>query len=61
MYTHMVGWHDRCNGHDLGQTSGDGKGRGGLACCSPWGCKESDMTGRLNNNPVSSVSLEKPY
>ena len=21
-----------------------------LACCSPWGCKESDMTGQLNNN-----------
>ena len=27
MYTHMVGWHDRCNGHDLGQTSGDGEGQ----------------------------------
>ena len=62
MYTHMVGWYHRCNGHDLGQTSGDGEGQGGLACCSPWGCKESDTTGRLNNNnPVSSVSLEKPY
>ena len=23
-------------------------GQGGLACCSPWGCKESDMTERLN-------------
>jgi len=22
----------------------DGKGQGGLACCSPWGCKESDRT-----------------
>ena len=22
--------------------------KGGLACCSPWGCKESDMTERLN-------------
>ena len=22
----------------------------GLACCSPWRCKESDMIGRLNNN-----------
>ena len=26
----------------------DMKGQGGLACCSPWGCKESDMTERLN-------------
>ena len=23
-------------------------GQGGLLCCSPWGCKESDMTERLN-------------
>ena len=39
-----------CNGHELGQASGDGEGQGGLACCSSWGGKESDMTGRLNNN-----------
>ena len=41
----MAGWHHRCNGHDLGQTSGDGEAQGGLVCCSPWGCKELDMTG----------------
>ena len=46
----MAGWHHRCNGHELGQTLGDGEGQGGLACCSPWVCKESDMTGLLNNN-----------
>ena len=40
----MAGWHHRCNGHELGQTSGDGEGQGGLVCCSPWGCKESDTT-----------------
>ena len=28
----------------------DGEGQGGLACCSPWGCKESDMPERLNKN-----------
>ena len=28
----------------------DGGGQGGLACCSPWGRKESDTTERLNNN-----------
>ena len=33
----MAGWHHWCNGHELGQTSGDGEGPGGLACCSPWG------------------------
>ena len=42
--------HHPCNGHELGQTSGDGEGKRGLAWCSPWGRKESDTTGRLNNN-----------
>ena len=37
----MARWHHQCNVHELGQTSGDGEGQGGLACCSPWGCKES--------------------
>ena len=31
--------------HELGQTSGAGKGQGGLMCCSPWDSKELDMTG----------------
>ena len=44
----IAGWHHRCNGHELGQTPGDGDGQGGLACCRPRGCKES--TGRLNDN-----------
>ena len=30
------------------QAPGVGDGQGGLACCSPWGCKESDTTERLN-------------
>ena len=42
--------HHWCNEHELGQTLLDGKGQGGLACCSPWGHKELDMTGQLNNN-----------
>ena len=41
----MAGWHHPCNGHELGQTSGDGEGQGGLACFSPWGHKELDTTG----------------
>ena len=41
----MAGWHHQCNGHEVGQTSGDGEAQGGLACCSLWGYKESDMTG----------------
>ena len=44
----MAGQHHGCNEHELRQTPGDGEGQGGLACCSPWGCKESDTTGQLN-------------
>ena len=46
----IAGRHHRCNEHELGQTPRDGKGQGDLVCCSPWGCKESDMTGQLSNN-----------
>ena len=34
------------------QTPGDGEGQGSLACCSPWGRKEMDMTERQNSNNV---------
>ena len=44
----MVGWHHRHNGHEFEQAPRVGDGQGGLACCSPWGRKESDMTERLN-------------
>jgi len=40
----MVGWHYRLNGHEFEQTLGDGEGWERLACYSPWGQKESDMT-----------------
>ena len=39
-----VGWHHRLDGHEFEQVPGVGDGQGGLACCSPWGHKESDMT-----------------
>ena len=44
----MVGWHHRLNGHEFEQTPGVGDGQGSLACCSPWGRKESDTTEQLN-------------
>ena len=44
----MVGWHHRRNGHEFELAPGVGDGQGGLACCSPWGRKESDTTERLN-------------
>ena len=40
----MVGWHHRLNGHGFGLTPGVGDRQGGLACCSSWGCKESNTT-----------------
>ena len=40
----MVGWHHCFNGRELGQTPGDSEGQGGLACSSPWGREESDVT-----------------
>ena len=43
-------WHHQLNGHELEQAPGVGDGQGGLACCVPWGHKESDMTEWLNNN-----------
>ena len=50
----MAGWHHQFNGHVLGQTLGDGEGQGGLACCSPWGHKDSDTIGRLTDNKFGS-------
>ena len=40
----MVGWHDQPDGHEVKQAPRAGDGQGSQACCSPWGCKESDMT-----------------
>ena len=44
----LVEWHHRLNGHGFGWTPGVGDGQGGLACCSSWGRKESDLTKQLN-------------
>ena len=43
----MAGQHHQYNEHELGQNPGNGEGQRGLACCSPWGCKESGKTGQL--------------
>ena len=40
----MVGWYHRLDVHELEQALGVGDGQGVLACCSLWGCKESDTT-----------------
>ena len=45
----MVACHHRLDGHEFEQALGVGDGQGSLACCNPWGHKESDMTERLNS------------
>ena len=51
----MVGWHHRLDGYEFGCTPGIDDGQGGLACCNSWGCKESDMTERLNRTELVKV------
>ena len=48
----MVRYHHQLNGYEFEQTLGDSEGQRSLACCSPWGCKESDTTEWLNHNKV---------
>ena len=49
----MARWYHRLDANEFEQTPGDGDGQGGLACCDSWGCKESDMTERLNWNELN--------
>ena len=44
----MVRWRHQLNGHEFGSIPGVGDAQGGLACYGSWGCKELDMTVRLN-------------
>ena len=44
----MVGCHPWLDGHEFEQDPEVGDGQGSLACCSPWGHKESDTTKLLN-------------
>ena len=60
--------HHRLNGHEFEQAPGVGDGQVSLACCSPWGCKESDTNEQLNwtelmdggGNPLQCSCLENP-
>ena len=55
----MVGWHHWFNGHELGQTPRDGEEQGSLACYSPWGREELDMTWWQNNISSCFVGWEE--
>ena len=41
-------WLDGISGQEFEQTPGDGEGQWSLACCSPWGRREADITQRLS-------------
>ena len=45
-----IGWHHQLDGHEFEQAPGDGKGQGSLACCSPWGRRESNLAAEQNQN-----------
>ena len=55
----MVGWHHWLNGHEFEQAPGDGEGQGSLACCSPWGHKESDITNNWTKKQAHEISVWK--
>ena len=54
----MVGWHHQLNGHEFEQTPENGQGQGSLACCSPWGYKESDVLEPIEWPKGSKASCE---
>ena len=57
----MVGWHHQLNGHEFEPTPGDGGRQGSLACCSPWGCKELNVTEQLNNKSMPWTGVRQPW
>jgi len=52
----MIGWHHRLDGHEFEKALRVGDGQGSLACCSPWGHKESDITEWLNWTDLSQAN-----
>ena len=57
----MVGLYHKPDGHEFEQAPGDSEGQGSLVCYSPWGCKESDKTYRLNKNKRIISKEESAY
>ena len=57
----VVGWHHQINGHEFEQTMRGSKGQESLACCSPWGHKESHMTEQLKDNDNNDFHIFISY
>ena len=53
----MIGWHHQLNGHEFQKIPEDGEGQGSLACCSPWGHKESDAPKQLNSKSPHHLKI----
>ena len=53
----MVGWYHWLDGHEFEQAPGVGDGQGILACYSPLGSQESDITELLNWTELNQVLL----
>ena len=43
----MIEWHHSLSGHEFEQAPGDEELQGSLACCSPWGCEDSETIKQL--------------
>ena len=55
----MVGCYHQLNGHEFVEAPGVGDGEGSLALCSPWGCKELNMTEWLNWTELMFLLIPK--
>ena len=55
-----VGWHHWLYRHEFEQAPGIGDRQRSLACCSPWGRKESDTTERLNWTELTQIYIPSP-
>ena len=56
----IVGWHHWLDGYEFEQAPGICDGQGSLACCSPWVCKQSDMTELLNWTETTAIKISHP-
>ena len=56
----MVGCLHRFNGHEFEQAPGIDGRQGSLACCSLWGCKESNTRLRLNRTDEEKQTIHTP-
>ena len=54
----MIVCHYQLNGHAFEQASGDGEGKGSLACCSPWDRRESDTTEWLSTSKYTALKRQ---